>query len=296
MRNGGMSMKFPLPELNDSKFTMCRYPLPDAPNGIRKQHHFYDNGICHGCDKTHVRTCKVGDLPNLCQQCYDWMKKYSHMDDPYHMKRIPVGSAIEDELVKKAIRYAKVKTMDVAGVTSMTTGAILLHAYKAYKEALEEGASEEEARARQNYIERQDALQSQAEMEEEVRQEAHRQELARKMRENQRIIDAQQARLNRLAGKNVANRSDGNIEAKKQEVRVRIDEKEVAKQIEAEDEEVEVKTKISAFLRKYKVPIGILVIVCIIFPQIRYPVLFVVFFMIIVLVTSCIEVIFERFK
>ena len=72
-------MKFPLPELSNSKFTICVYPLPDAPTGIRKHEHFIDNGVCHGCDKKHVRTCRVGNLPNLCQPCYNWMKKYSHM-------------------------------------------------------------------------------------------------------------------------------------------------------------------------------------------------------------------------
>lgn len=291
-----MRMKFPLPELGSFKFTMCQHPLPDAPRGMRKHHHFYDNGICHGCDKTHVRTCKVGDLPNLCQPCYDWMKKYSHMDDPYRITRMRAGTPIEDEIVKKAIRYAKVKTADTAGLVGMSTGAILLHAYKAYKEALDEGASEEEAQERRGYIEYQDALQRQEEIEEQARLQEHRQELLRKMHENQRIIDAQQARLNRLAGRNVMNRSARNIEFKKQEVSVRTDEKKVSKQIETAEEENETKTKKSAFLKKYKVPIGILVIGCIIFPQIRYPVLFVICYMIIVLLVSCVEVIFERLK
>ena len=65
---------------------------------------------------------------------------------------------------------------------------------------------------------------------------------------------------------------------------------------ETAEEETEAKTKKSAFLKKYKVPIGILVIGCIIFPQIRYPVLFVICYMIIVLLVSCVEVIFERLK
>lgn len=114
------------------------------------------------------------------------------------------------------------------------------------------------------------------------------------MRENQRIIDVQQARLNRLAGRNVTKHSAENSEFKKEQVGIEIDKKEVPKQIEVE--EIEVKTKISTFLRKHKVPIGILLIGCIIFPQIRYPVLFVVFFMIIVFLISCFEVISERFK
>lgn len=53
----------------------------------------------------------------MCQPCYDWIKKYSHMDDPYRITRMRAGTPIEDEIVKKAIRYAKVKTADTAGKT-----------------------------------------------------------------------------------------------------------------------------------------------------------------------------------
>ena len=285
-------MKFPLPELGSFKFTMCQHPLPDAPRGMRKHHHFYDNGICHGCDKTHVRTCKVGDLPNLCQPCYDWMKKYSHMDDPYRITRMRAGTPIEDEIVKKAIRYAKVKTADTAGLVGMSTGAILLHAYKAYKEALDEGASEEEARERMAYIEFQEEKHRQAEMEEEAALQEHRQELLRKMHENQRIIDAQQARLNRLSGKNTVNRSTGIIESKKQEVRLKKDEKEVPKQIEVEKEE----TKKAIFLKKYKFHIAILIVGFIISPQIRYMILISILFGIMGGLLFCIEKIIEKFK
>lgn len=101
-------MKFPLPEVKDHRFTLCRYPLPDAPVGLRKHHHFYDNGICAGCGKTHVRTCRVEKLPNLCKPCYDWVYKYSHMDDPYRVQRLPKDKDIEPALVKKMIRYAKI--------------------------------------------------------------------------------------------------------------------------------------------------------------------------------------------
>lgn len=196
-------MKFPLPELSNSKFTICVYPLPDAPTGIRKHEHFIDNGVCHGCDKKHVRTCRVGNLPNLCQPCYDWMKKYSHMDDPYRIRRIREGTEVEDELIKKAIRYAKVKTMDVAGVTSMTTGAILFHAYKdVVKELLHEAATKAEMENRSAALERQDEMVNHAELEEKARLQERKQEFDRKVRENQRMVAAQQARSNRLAGKN----------------------------------------------------------------------------------------------
>lgn len=269
-----LKMKFPLPELSNHKFTICVHPLPDAPNGIRKHQHFYDNGICHGCDKTHVRTCKVGDLPNLCQPCYDWMKRYSHMDDPYHITRMRAGTPIEDELVKKAIRYAKVKTADTTGLVSMSTGAILLHAYKAYRDALDEGASEEEARERKAYIELQEEMHRQAEVEEEARVQEHRQELLRKMRENQRIIDAQQARLNRLSGNNGIKRdvvkhnamkcNMENTVPKKQEVRTYSDEEEAPRKKSLN------KAIIIDLLKENKLTV-IMIIVCLIFlPQFRY--------------------------
>lgn len=287
-------MKFPLPELQSRQFTINQCPRPDAPRGAYRVKDSIDNGKCCACDKTYVRTCRVQGMPNLCQECYSWMRKYSQMDDPYKMKRIREGTPIEPEQIKKAIRYAKVKTMDVAGVTEMTTGAILLHAYKAYKDALDEGASEDEARARQTYIERQDALQRQAEMEEEARLQEHRQELLRKMSENQRILKAQQARLNRLAGRNVTNRSAGNIESKKQEVSVRIDEKEVPKQIEVEAEKDE--TKKAVFLKKYKVHIVILIAIFIISPQFRYIALLIIVFGIMGGLIAYIEQIIKRFK
>lgn len=184
-------MKFPLPELQNRQFTINQCPRPDAPRGAYRVKDSIDNGKCCACDKTYVRTCRVQGMPNLCQECYLWMRKYSQMDDPYKMRRIKEGTPIEPEQIKKAIRYAKVKTMDVAGITGMSTGAILLHAYKAYKQALEEGASEEEARVRQANMERQEWLRQQAEMEEEARLEERRRELARKMHENQRIMNAQ---------------------------------------------------------------------------------------------------------
>ena len=299
-------MKFPLPELSDSKFTMCVYPLPDAPIGIRKHEHFIDNGVCHGCEKTHVRTCKVGDLPNLCQPCYNWMKKYSHMDDPYHIKRIKTGTPIDDELVKKAIRYAKVKTMDAAGVVGMSTGAILLHAYKAYKDALEEGASEEEARAKRVYIEQEDELWRQAELEEEVRVQEHRQELLRKMRENQRIIDAQQARLNRLSGKNAGNRSIDNIKSGKQEVCVKVSEKNALKQMDAEIEKEETeekkykkiikKIKQVEFTKKEKVYLAIIVVMFLLSQTFRYIVLISIVGALISVFWYCVTDVLNKFK
>ena len=125
------------------------------------------------------------------------------MDDPYRIRRIRGGTEVEDELVKKAIRYAKVKTMDAAGVTSMTTGAILFHAYKdVFKELLHEAASEAQIEERNADIERQDEMVRQAELEEEAKIQQRKQELDRKVRENQRMIEAQRARRNRLSGKN----------------------------------------------------------------------------------------------
>ena len=116
------------------------------------------------------------------------------------------------KLVKKAISYAKVKTMDAAGVTSMTTGAILLHAYTdVFKELLHEAASEAQIEERNADIERQDEMVNQAEVEEEARIQERKQEFARKMRENQRIIEAQRARRNRLAGKNAMKSKTDNL-------------------------------------------------------------------------------------
>ena len=129
-------------------------------------------------------------------------------------------------------------------------------------------------------------------MEEEARLEEHRQELLRKMRENQRIMDAQQARLNRLAGRNVTNRSAGNIESKKQEVSVRIDEKEVPKQVKVEKDE----TKKAVFLKKYKVHIVILIAIFIISPQFRYIVLLIIVFGIMGGLIAFIEQIIKKFK
>ena len=136
-------MKFPLPELKSTQFTICQEPKADAPKGAYRRQYFLDDGHCCACDESYVRTCRIQGMPNLCKECYSWMRKYSQMDDPYKMKRIREGTPIEPEQIKKAIRYAKVKTTDVAGVVGMSTGAILLSAYKAYKEAIDEGASEE---------------------------------------------------------------------------------------------------------------------------------------------------------
>lgn len=73
----------------------------------------------------------------------------------------------------------------------------LLHAYKEYKKALEEGVSEEEAKSRQTHIE-EEFLHKQMKIEEQRRLEEKRKELVRKIQENQRVLDAQLARLNRL--------------------------------------------------------------------------------------------------
>lgn len=181
---------------------MNKYTRSDAPRGSYRLKDCIDNGECCACDEKHIRTCRIQGMPNLCKECYSWMRKYSQMDDPYRMRYIREGTPIEPEQIRKAIRYAKVKTMDATGVTGMTTGAIIFQAFKTYKDALEEGANEEEARERRVYVEEQEELRRQAEMEEEARREEHRKELVRKMRENQRILDAQQARLNRLSGKN----------------------------------------------------------------------------------------------
>lgn len=216
-------MRFPLPELYKNQFTIGRYPLPDAPARSRKYEHYIDNGICHGCDKKKVYTCKVAELPNLCQPCYEWMRKYSKMDDPYHIERIREGTVVDDQLVKKAISYAKVKTMDVAGVTSMSTGAILFHAYKdIFKEVLHEAAVRAEEENRSADVNRQEEIRNQEELEEEARIQERKQELARKICENKRITAAQQARRNRLAGKNKAKYNDDNTEFKNQEIRVKV--------------------------------------------------------------------------
>lgn len=119
-------MKIPLPELHSNHFTLCKYPLPNIPRGVSKDEHFIDNGKCCACDEKHVRTCRVQGMPNLCEGCYLWMRKYSQMDDPYRMKFIREGTPIEPKQIKKAIRYAKVKTMDVVGITGMSTGALIL--------------------------------------------------------------------------------------------------------------------------------------------------------------------------
>ena len=119
-------MKFPLPELQNRQFTMNQYPKADAPKGTYKLHHFIDNGECCACGKKHERTCRVEGMPNLCKNCYSWMVKYSYMDDPYRMAKLPKGKVIEPELIKKAIRYAKVGKLQ----SGLTLTAIALAVLK----------------------------------------------------------------------------------------------------------------------------------------------------------------------
>lgn len=80
----------------------------------------------------------------------------------------------------------------------------------------------------------------------------------RKVRENQRMVAAQQARSKRLAGKNKAKYNAGNIEVKKQETRIKVKKLKAPKQIE---EEKKIKyAKLDAFWKKYKLYIIVLIV------------------------------------
>ena len=199
------------------------------------------------------------------------------MDDPYRISRTREGTVVEDKLVKQAIRYAKVKTMDVVGVTSMTTGAILFHAYKdVVKDLLHEAAVKAEAEHSSVVIEKQDEIRSPEELEEEARLQERKQELDRKVRENQRIVAAQQARKNRLSGKNI---TKNNLELIKQETRIKVKNPKVSKQIEEKKKRKD--TKWDAFCKKYKLHIGVLIVAYVIFPPIRGIMLLLILIMVI---------------
>lgn len=274
------SVKFPLPPVKKQRFTRFQYPKPNIPwNRNKFSTSFYDDGECRGCGKKNQYTCRVECIPCLCKNCYHWMQKYSLMDDPYRISRTREGTVVDDELVKKAIRYAKVKTLDVAGLTSMTTGAILFYGYKdVIKELLHEAAVKAEAENRSVAIEIEETR-SQEELEEEARIQERKQERDRKIRENQRIAAAQQARGNRLAGKNKTKYNADNLEFKKQEIRVKTKKPKVSKPVE---EEKEIKdTELDAFWKKYKIHIIVLVTAFILFPSIRDIILLLIWILII---------------
>ena len=161
------SVKFPLPPAKRQRFTRFQYPKPNIPRNRNKfSTSFYDDGECRGCGKKNQYTCRVEGIPCLCKNCYHWMQKYSLMDDPYRISRTPEGTVVEDKLVKQAIRYAKVKTIDIAGITSMTTGAILFHACKdIVKDLLHEATVKAEAEQSSVVIEKQDEICSPEELE-----------------------------------------------------------------------------------------------------------------------------------
>ena len=286
-------MKFPLPPVKQQRFTRFQYPKPNIPRNRNKfSTSFYDDGECRGCGKKNQYTCRVEGIPCLCENCYHWMQKYSLMDDPYRISRTREGTVVEDKLVKQAIRYAKVKTIDVAGITSMTTGAILFHAYKdIVKDLLHEATVKAEAEQSSVVSEKQDEICSPEELEEEVRLQERKQELDRKVRENQRIVAAQQARKNRLSGKNI---TKNNLELIKQETRIKVKKPKVSKQIE-EKKKIE-DTKWEVFWKKYKLHIIMLMIGFVIFPQIRDMILFLLLFLIIRYYWSDIQEAIKRFK
>lgn len=185
--------------------------------------------------------------------------------------------------------------MDVVGITSMTTGAILYHAYKdVFKDLLHEAAVEAETENRSADIEIQEEIRSQEELEEEARIQERKQELDRKIREKQRIVAAQQARSNRLAGKNKVKYNADNLEFKKQETRVKVKKSKPSQPVEEEKEIKE--TKLDAFWKKYKIHIIVLVAAFILFPPIRDMILLLVWILIIKYYWSDIKEAFKRFK
>lgn len=290
------SVKFPLPPVKKQRFTRFQYPKPNIPRNRNKfSTSFYDDGECRGCGKKNQYTCRVEGIPCLCENCYHWMQKYSLMDDPYRISRTREGTVVEDKLVKQAIRYAKVKTMDAVGITSMTTGSILFHAYKdVFKELLHEAAVEAETENRSADIEIQEEIRSQEELEEEVRIQERKQERDRRIRENQRITAAQQARRSRLAGKNKTKNHADNLEFKKQETRVKVKKSKASKPVE---EEKEIKdTKLDVFWKRYKIHIIVSVIAFILFPPIRDMILLLIWILIIRYYWSDIKEAFKRFK
>ena len=159
---------------------------------------------------------------------------------------------------------------------------------------LHEAAAEAETENRSVDIEIQEEIRSQAEIEEEDRIQECKQELARKIRVNQRIAAAQQARRNRLAGKNKTKYNADNLEFKKQETRVKVNKSKLSKPVE---EEKEIKdTKLDAFWKRYKIHIIVSVIAFILFPPIRDMILLLIWILIIRYYWSDIKEAFKRFK
>ena len=114
------------------------------------------------------------------------------------------------------------------------------------------------------------------------------------MRENQRIVAAQQARSNRLAGKNIMKHSVGNAEFKKQETRVKVKKAKVSKPIEMEKEIKD--TKLNAFWKKYKLHIIVLTLAFVFFPPIREVILLLIMIAVIRYYWSDIQEAIKKFK
>lgn len=197
MRN----IRFPLPELTRNKFTIFQYKKDDKDLVLQHTFHkdnFYDNGVCSCCGERHTPTCMVEGLPNLCESCYIWMRKYSQLDDPYHLRTAMQKQTLDAEQVKKAIRYAKVKSTEAGVLVGASAITIFMEAYKIYKENVNAGMDQETARQQYEIRRQEEERRRLVQQREEEERRRKQQILAEKIAEKQRILDAQQKRINRI--------------------------------------------------------------------------------------------------